>query len=574
MIDTVVLRVHNTTKYKKLIETIKQSGEKIGLSQNQIFKDNIDFGGNFLEIVETQFSDSNKFNIRMRDKVYLPSSHYLLSWSADYRKEYIEFNFSIPKLVYGTNVIQFVRHQIENQGNTIFDLFRQSKMTTNMNDTYERLIFFLERFLILHCQWSELDIYGETHLYSVDHEDLEIQRIDLCFNQIFDSEKEALQYLELQKDIRKKYEKDNSKSSRGWKTSIWMRTDRYVAKIYHKGSEYATNDLKHHLKLNTIARKQIFDVKALQDLADRTLRYEISFKNSYLSYLFKNKLFRKKDKFHLKLKANFDLVNSLDSKINRRRKKAIQIAATIKKHPNHPDIENLKNEIELINQEKKKLEKKMNDYYELDFLSFTSENCRVIQRRSKLSTIYSNMISLNTKFFMKVSKREEFQNKHTDNFNVRDTSPQIIQKAKFSKELLTECMKVFKDFFKQFQIKERKDFNVLEEMIKQYNKKAESNNTFFKNEIDRLMHKKIQLLNTSSLVRIWEYTRNNSWEQLEKKGILKRSSVYRYKKIFENLGIQKNEFSAIPLNPSMNFAEYHNILFNSCQIKLNNIYFY
>lgn len=574
MIDTIVLRIHNKDKYTKLIETLRNSGQNIGLKQDIWLNDNINFNQSFLQIVETQFFDSNKVNVRMTDKVYLPSSHYLLAWSAQSLKNYIEFNFSIPKLIYGTNVIQFIRHLNENQGNDFFDFSRQCKMSKNMTDTYDRLIFFLKRFFILFCQWSEKDYTGKDCLFSVDQKDVEINRIDICFNQIFDTEKEALDYLELQKDLRKKYEKDNSKSSRGWKTSIWMRTDRYTAKIYHKGTEYATNDLKHHLKINKTAKRQVFDIKSLQALADRTLRYEISFKNAYLSYIFKTKLFRKKDKFFEKMRENANFIKATEDKIKRKRNQMLKLKKVYERQPTDQKDLDLKAQIYGISDEMKKLERKMNEYINLSYVNRRGVTNEVVEKRCKLAIIYHNMISLNTKFFMKISKDDQLENEKTIGLNVRETSPQIIQTALFSRELLNECNKVFKDFFKQFQIKERKDFKTLEILIDEYNKRAKSLNLINETFINKGLEKKIQLLNVSSLVNVWENLRNNSWEIMEQKGIIKRSSVYRYKKIFLNLGIQKNEFSPIPLNPSLDFEKYHQLILHGSQINTNNIFFY
>lgn len=225
-------------------------------------------------------------------------------------------------------------------------------------------------------------------------------------------------------------------------------------------------------------------------------------------------------------------------------------------------------------EEVRKLERKLNEYVNFTYTNKLGIRMEVVEKRSKLATIYNNMVSLNTKFYLKVSKETLLQNEKTVEMNVRDTSPIIIQEAHFSRELLSECNKVFKDFFNQFQIKERKDFKTLEFLIDEYNKNARAYNLVNSHLIQWGAAKKMQLLTHSSLVKVWENLRNNSWEQMEKKGIIKRSSVYRYKKIFQDLGIQKNEFSPIPLNPSLDFEKYHELLFTKTFLKMSNIFFY
>lgn len=69
-------------------------------------------------------------------------------------------------------------------------------------------------------------------------------------------------------------------------------TQRYSEKIYHKGSEYKKNDLKHHRRINNEKGVQIFNIEKIQDFADRILRYELTLRNEELNYLFKTNLFR------------------------------------------------------------------------------------------------------------------------------------------------------------------------------------------------------------------------------------------------------------------------------------------
>src|SRR5262249_16907202 len=128
----------------------------------------------------------------------------------------------------------------------------------------------------------------------VDWKDVEVNRIDVCFNQMFPTRKEALKYLEYQKRLKKKYARDEAGVLREYATSLMYVTKRYSAKIYHKGSEYEKNDQKEHLKINQEKGREYFNTSEYQGLSDRMLRYELTIRNTMLNYLHKRYLFRTK----------------------------------------------------------------------------------------------------------------------------------------------------------------------------------------------------------------------------------------------------------------------------------------
>ena len=124
--------------------------------------------------------------------------------------------------------------------NRDFIYYHNSQLDYNLKRTYKRLINFIQNFFKREFMLPDI----------VDLSLVEINRIDLAFNQVFEDKQAALQYLEYQKKIRKKNIRVNSNNFRDYETSLMYITKRYSLKIYHKGTEYARNDIKEHEKIN------------------------------------------------------------------------------------------------------------------------------------------------------------------------------------------------------------------------------------------------------------------------------------------------------------------------------------
>lgn len=277
MLDTVEFRVHDLRQHIKLAEyldrkttgkgktvTLKESEDDFSVKQKIIHKKYITFHdtGNVHQVAH--------FN-------ELKSSHYNIAYCIDYQRDLIRFNVSVPKYVFGVNIIHFNTPP----SSKFFSAFHHSTIEHNLDEAYDRLKYFLEKFFA-----------AEFGGVPIRREFIEINRLDICYNQMFPDKKTALDYLYELKKIKKKYSRDSSNSSRDWKTSMMYKTSRYSFKVYHKGSEFKKNDAP---KLRDLNDKESagFDVNSYQDFADKILRYEMTFRNSFMSYLFMTKLFRK-----------------------------------------------------------------------------------------------------------------------------------------------------------------------------------------------------------------------------------------------------------------------------------------
>ena len=258
MIDTIVLRIHNLKKYPTIYEQYYNPAAKKG-SFTQAFIDE-DTG----EVSQHSFSpaivfhDRNRILMpRHRNTNLVASSHYDLSYVVDTEKDFIEFNFSIPKYLYATNIMQLV-----------------NEIDQGVGATFSKLYSFIGDFL------------RDNFLKSPLLEDVEIHRIDLCYNQFFNSKEDALNYLDEQKKLlASKRSKDNK--VRSYDSSIMYTTRRYSFKIYHKGTEFERHDYKKLLKRNPLN----YPLGYFLDNSHCILRYEMTFRSSYLSYLMQQHFF-------------------------------------------------------------------------------------------------------------------------------------------------------------------------------------------------------------------------------------------------------------------------------------------
>lgn len=264
MIDTIVLRIHNLNKYPQLYEQYFNPSKKKGSFTAGLLDENT---GELFETVyspATVFHDSNRVLQPLhRNHLTLPSSHYHLAYTLNTQRNFIEFNFSIPKAKYTTNVLQFIP---------------EGEQSASM--MFTRLMLYLHEFF--------RDHFVQIPLY----EDIEINRIDMCYNQLFNSKQDALIYLEEQKKMVIDTAITEKNRYNNYGTTIAYTTRRYSFKVYHKGTEFAKNDYKELVKNGNPLN---LPLQTFLDESDKILRYELTFRSSYMSYLMQHHFFVSKE---------------------------------------------------------------------------------------------------------------------------------------------------------------------------------------------------------------------------------------------------------------------------------------
>ena len=192
MIDTISLKLHDLSRtHRRFYEHIIRIGNnriKIGYKSHKTLLDRqIFINEETAETIETmRFAPLRN-----------PSSNYNIWIRADLLRDFIHIEFSIPKYFYGSNLMQTILHP----DNKEFMFIR------GQTDTMSHVKKYLYKELIKHIK-----NFFNTEFSSVpyDMRMITIDRMDLCYNQIFDSKQHALQYLEYQKQLKKKYLRDSS----------------------------------------------------------------------------------------------------------------------------------------------------------------------------------------------------------------------------------------------------------------------------------------------------------------------------------------------------------------------------
>lgn len=499
MIDTTILRIHGLDKYANLIKNYelenqlknKESGitrESIETTSSELRKlRRLGYKSGKQIIEAVKINRSGEYLIRTKSgKHRNASNHYDVSYYIEPIKDYIEFNFSIPKYNYGSNVLMFVDHF----GDKEYNFHTCCEADHNINRSFDLLQYFLKNFF-------RMEFVGSK----VDYNDVEVHRIDVCFNQLFQSKQEALKYLEYQKRKPKKYSRDEEGSVYEYKTSWMYKSIRYSAKIYHKGSEYEKNDLKEHERYNKEKKRQYFKPAQYQAFADRILRYELTIRNKMLNDLHKSTLFRQKCPFYQKHYAIYRAVENSDQRNDRIAKKIGTLS---------PEL---------------------HDAYLLEhpYEKVPSDLRRTYKHVQKL-------INRRTYFKLAIDETAKTYNKYTTDYQSDD--------ALFSRDLLLLCLYKLVDFIHEFQIEELPPESKIENLIDEYN----------------LRHRK--KLPKREMCSIYGALKKvGSFKDLIKFNHLSRASMYRYKARFKKIGITENNL--IPLTENgipradLDFRSYH-----------------
>jgi hypothetical protein len=277
MIDTVEFRIHDIKLHLTLAEYLDRKQASTGKTITMRDGGDDDFSPLQKLVHKTyiMYHDTGTLH-QVAHFNELKSSHYSIAYKIDYLRDFISFNISVPKYIYGTNILLYNIAPSDKR----FDYSKHSALSVNLRDSYKKLYHFFNKFF--KAEFGEIEVHPKY---------IEVNRIDICYNQVFDSKEDSLEYLNQLRKLRKKFARAGSNYSRDWQTSIMYKTDRYSFKVYHKGSEFKKNDGK---KLRELVESGAasFDVPYYQTFADKILRYEMTFRNSYMSYLYMNKLFR------------------------------------------------------------------------------------------------------------------------------------------------------------------------------------------------------------------------------------------------------------------------------------------
>lgn len=255
MIDTINLRLSNVRSYPLTKLRFEQTA-KTGNTSFEIHEDTGEVIENTRIRALLHHDTGNIIPLTKRNNMYIASSHYSLSYRYNIAADCVDFDFSIPKYLYGSNIIQFIKYF--DQGSDVL---------------YNYLMGFITSFI------------KKISYEPISMADVSITRIDFCYNQFFASKYDALKYLDEQKKLLPKYARSTKNEATNYGTSLSYVTKRYSFKIYHKGTEFRKHDKRKLADNNVLG----VNIDELQNDADRILRYEVTFRKAQLDYLFREK---------------------------------------------------------------------------------------------------------------------------------------------------------------------------------------------------------------------------------------------------------------------------------------------
>jgi len=228
--DTVIFRIHDIKSFgEDWINFVKQ--KKVSVGGMRFF----DLHNRYEETKETEII-----------KLELTSASYSIKYSINLQENYIHFDFSIPKYIY--------RHNL-------------NSYPLDSKDLHGDLKNFILGF-IMHEFKMEVQL-----------KNIQIKRIDLCYNYEFESVKNKNLYKEILPTIFRSAFRENKILTYPNNDTVMYKTRDYSFKIYDKGVEFMKHDFK-KLKGKIDAK----ELKKLVEKSAKTLRCELTFRERKISY--------------------------------------------------------------------------------------------------------------------------------------------------------------------------------------------------------------------------------------------------------------------------------------------------
>lgn len=432
------------------------------------------------------------------------SSEYRTKFSVSENSDAITFELSIPKLIYNNNIAQFVPNIDSKRFKS--NPFGMREWYGQMKTLHDRLKEFLLTFFNEMCIMFDISFT----LAGFDMTNIEIKRLDFCYNQFFPCHASVLDFLNAQRKFFRSRIRKNTIVVQDHDTSFYYRhsIDGFFFKIYSKGEEFEKVDMPKLIKENQaffdnsstvlmpifkdIFKKHFestyknnkgkvedlifnyyktylgttenqayikelethlkFKVSFLHQEAMKILRYEMNFGRTYISTIYKSKIFRKTDKNWVEMEKAYKKVKQYNLYLSQ---------GSI----NKAKLFHLK--------------------FLLSKIDFTMHD------------LYDKSLHKKHEFFMETSKDLQLHERsaHTDAYKILSLNYKRIperKEATLGKELLSLLMKKFHEEIQFFQVKQFEEVKNTLETIDDYNEKAKKNIERYKNTFGENAFKKMK----------------------------------------------------------------------------------
>lgn len=536
MNDTITLELRDLKKHEVIVNMLRV--QKSGFTKYDGKGVTLDH-----EILMPEMSRKakEKFTYRVLN---VASSHYKIIIVVNHHNDCILFNFSIPKYFYGHNIAQAIQNPNEPRFNFMMKSWDDIKELG-----YERLMTYINTFFDNEFPTVNVE---EALIY------LKLKRLDFCYNQIFRSKNDAIEYLELQKTIKKKHLREQNQMAQQmyqvYATSIFYSNQDYSVKIYHKGSEYQKNDKAEHERINKIKDRTVFDTNYLQEISDRILRYEITIRPSYMSYLYNNYIFRRNSKQFATWKATYNKIKNIYARYEK------------KKFFETVDVNK---EIELLLPD---LKKKVDKHTDLNFVQLMQyiyakrveskiSNSVSISLIKRFYRDFDSLIHTRRNFWFKVS-HEQKKLLIQDNEN-NSNRFQTVEDVLFTDRMYQLLAGKLKEFIIDMRIDAKQPISHYLDAIDKHNEKAKrikkaqrgvpkyaKSKTFENTELDKPRMTMLLLV-----------LQNNTIDTLSKMSGMANSTKQKYISDLKKIGYTKNTLDNLHIQvPALDFNQYYHEL--------------
>lgn len=547
MVDTIVVQLHDLKKHQSILNSLrilKTGFRKIDLNGVLL----PETGGTLqreLIINDENDREKEKFLYKVRHQA---SSHYKIIFTADKYKDCLTFNFSIPKYFYGHNIAQSIFNVNEVDG-----VVNIVSFDDHLEAGFTRVIRYLRTFFDYEFPSCEIDWTC-----------LELKRLDFCFNQIFRTKNESLQYLDIQRDVRKKHLRQGSTKSNNYDTSIFFSNKDYSVKIYHKGTEYAKNDAKEHERINEVKRRNVFNIGYLQQFSDKILRYEITIRPSYMSYLFNQNIFRAKSTQYQMWKKIYNQIRNIEKRLS----DGITYGEDIEKNLFEVIYERYKNKID--KQTGLTIFEYFRAYYTKNYKKqkpiTLNETIRFLK---KFRHEFETLDNYRRRFFFDLSEIDRYI--YFDDNSSNDNKFNTFKNCYFSKELYKLMGGKLLEFIKDMRVEEKKPTNVYIEKIHEYNKSIDEKKKFAKDLPQFLKERVPPKIEVAKLGLVLYALENSTLDEIASKLGQSRMTVHRWKYQLKLIGYTKHTIGKFMVDvPDIDFRRYYDeCTFNQDKIFIN-----
>jgi hypothetical protein len=460
----------------------------------------------------------NKVSNYFRTYIRVPSSTYDCICSYNMVYDYIELNFSVAKAAFGTNVLMFCKNQIIGKPfNVAIDRNNQIECA------YNNLFGYLGYFFKMVASFDDKELLEFFMKVS-------IKRFDLCVNQILENKTDAERLILCLQRTRRRKSRNVQKDRVYDGTGVYFASDNYTIKIYHKSQEYFKND---RVELMEKGIKQEL-IDEFQLLADRTIRYEMEFRNIYLSKIFINECFRRNDMDWKEIRWCYYIYSrkyysmDYDGKIEYLKKRGTDFIQSNFKQPWTLKYKNVYSDILLGIKTKRSVIMKIK---QID---------KIVRDKAK---IFESFLNKTYDFRFNVDKSSL---EYVEFGSIKDKNERIYDFF-FSGILFKKCFKKFWEFVDEYQIKE-------------------SLITVKNSDTRDILKKKFDEVGfngrVTSYIGIYNLLQTGkSWREISAQKIYPKSTLDKYKSVFKKINIDDKNVDIYHINKKEPLLSYFNLLY-------------